>query len=128
MSTFVIWFGITIIVAVAVLLVIGGLRGSLSRWRQQRRVYLRYAVLGAYMTGNKLATSIASALDADMPDVYRALSDLEDRGWLTSKLELPPPRSDNRSPAVTATMETWEGIRSLRSIPDPALGSEGEDD
>lgn len=100
-----------------------------SRWtarRRLRRLRLRYAVLGAYMTGNRIATAMAGALELDIRDVYIALADLESRDWLTGVLTLPERKpNDNRSPAVTATRETYDGIRALHQIPDP--GKEDDD-
>lgn len=91
--------------AVIVLILLAWWASEIYNWlrerRRKRRIRLRYAVLGAYMVGNRLATMIASALELRTEDVYRALADLETRGWLATVLELP---ERNNSPAPTAAL------------------------
>ena len=128
----------TIILAtVAVSIGAAVIRGRLAERRRLRQIRLRYAVLGAYMTGNRLATVIASALELHIEHVYRALAELETRGWLTTKLILPLPKdNDNRSPAVTATIEEYqriqqEGLRVVQPgplLPTPDPEKEDDDD
>jgi len=106
--------------AVIVLILAAWWGSEIYNWlrerRRKRRVRLRYAVLGAYMAGNRIATVIASALELHIGHVYRALSDLETRGLLATRLDLPEP-SSNRSPAPTAS----------RVIGTPDPGKEDDD-
>ena len=98
-------------------------RSILVTQGRRRRVRARYAVLGAYMAGNKLATSIARALEMRVEGVYAALAELETRGWLTSELQLPKP-ADNHSPAPTAA----KGAGWYPNIEDDTRrGAEGEE-
>lgn len=93
--------------AVVVLILLAWWVSEIYSWlrerRRKRRIRLRYAVLGAYMAGNRLATMIASALELHVSNVYAALAELETRGLLTTAIERPEP-SNNRSPSPTAAL------------------------
>lgn len=90
---------------VLVLLTLFGVPAFSSR--RGRRKRLHFAVFGAYVAGYQLATTIAHTLEVRVEDVYRALAELETRGWLVTDLQRPAP-PDNHSPAPTAALPEWE--------------------
>lgn len=98
--------------AVIVLILLAWWVSEIYNWlkerRRKQRIRQRYAVLGAYVTGNRLATMIASALELHVSNVYAALADLETRGWLTTVLELP--ERSNDSPAPTAALPNLQQL------------------